>query len=459
MDSTKAGVSKPKKAGAEQRQDRKRRRDEMQRKLAAEEDQGRQETIQKELKQLDEMDETWEQTVESNTDADTQVIKTEGPTAAAASLASVPAASGRAPTGDDNSNLDGNGAQPRAGDTAIQSVEGSSTESAIDLDSEPLLTGINRMRNRDEGLEGVPVESVGKRTRFYKAQKVPRDFINMHGPKHSARYTIDESAHLNGTVTVEQLLDVTNPLTRRIDNPTQRKTSADYVGITAVAWQCEPGLSIEARLALLDPVKVKLTNEYPTMKVRNKAIKDERIVLGRYPPTHVRVMWENDPSSWEMAVALRSLFSRNAVTMEDEIYNAACQQEENHEKWLDKERPDRKRSPTVEPSGIRNETPARDVARPSRPQAARARGEPTATQRPEPTRSQQGGLTYPTPSPERGTAAAASPNSAMKAFALKYKQARKLDANRKLSETEKADFMMEFQAYQALAEQFAGVDI
>jgi hypothetical protein len=110
--------------------------------------------------------------------------------------------------------------------------------------------------------------SVGRRTMTIKNVRVGKDFINKHGPKRYARYTIDERPYLEDGQSVVDLPEVSNSFRRRIDKPVEdvanKVTSSQFLAISAVAWQYEPGLSKEERLAKLDPAIVKSTGDYPT---------------------------------------------------------------------------------------------------------------------------------------------------------------------------------------------------
>jgi hypothetical protein len=139
------------------------------------------------------------------------------------------------------------------------------------------------------------------------------------------------------------------------------------------------------------------------------------------------------------------LYAKNTVKIEEEIYKSACQQENNHEKWLNKERPDRDRSPTFEPPGLRDETPEADKVQPAQLQAAGAPGEATPS---------------PQPSSATGTPAPALAQDTaqqLQAFAARYKKARGIEPSTLLSDAARSDCMMEFQNYETLRRQAATV--
>jgi hypothetical protein len=416
--------------------------------------------LEKELNQMD--------VDQENEDRDQEMpdVKTE-PTDAAASLASIPTGTG-AEEGGGTSNAN----HTRPGDkNIVQSIEGAgskgSTHSPLDLveddpleldkNGEPMLTRGKILENPDRSRAGVPIESVARRTRIIRRAKVDDGFINMYGPKYYARYTIDESCYLKEGRSVEDLPEVSNASKRRIDKQVDdvadRVTATQFVDISAVAWQYPRGVSKAKRLELLDPVKVKLIDQYPTMKARQQALRDG-VKMEKYPLSYVKVLWnDGHEATWEIGSKVRGLFNRNPKEIEERIYHAACRGEERFEKWVNQNLPDVQRSPTPNTSPIKNETPAPDATQPSQPQGARTGGQPTAGKTSEATRPPQGG----SPSPE--PAAAASTNSEMQAFALKYKEARGIDPGQKLSGSQKADFLMEYQAYQALSKQFADVEI
>jgi hypothetical protein len=424
--STNAGV---KKQTSEQRDARKKQREEIQRRLQ-DADEKETKKIQDELEQFDRMDLDEDELVKKEPD--------DAGTSLDPSLSTATSVTGGAPSGRE-------GMSNATGSKPVQSVEGNSTESPVDLDFEPTLIAPNSMGRQDDGVDGVRIMSVARRTRWVNGIKTTRDFINMHGPQSKARYTIDEMKR--GTMEVDELVDVTDVTTRRIDHPKQRATSAQYVTITAVAWEFKPSLSMEARLDLLNPLVMKLAGKYPSKKLQQKAANDLRKIaeedrteeIRRYPPTTVRVQWTDHPSTWETSSAVKSLFPRHLMTMETDIHRAACRQEEEHQKWLNKEVPGRDRSPTAEPSKIRETTPE--------PLGAQVVGSVTSS---------------PQPGSVAGTPAPAGPASLteveeMLAYADTWKEARQIPKSTVLSQADRMKCITQYQVMTALAKQMEGV--
>jgi hypothetical protein len=429
-DHTNAGVSDEKKQRAKQRIAKKKkrddRRDEIKRGIEQTEDAEAKRKFQEELDKMD-LDEK-----DDARDDEMKDVKPE-PTDAATPLDVIPTAppeAGGASTGAGDSTSTANPAQAAVGNAPVQSIEGGGPDGSfenpfpVDEDGDPVRTSGIEMRSQDESLAGLPFESIAVRRKQAGKTRIPRDYINMYGPRSHARFTIDEKLHLKDGRSVDDLLDVSNPIERTIDrqtrNPAERRTAADFHEIVYVAWVHDLGASKTARLKKLDPVSVKKSDEYPTRKARLEA-KRQGTKLEDYPVAYVYVRWKSGtPKSWETASALRSLFMRDPVRIEKRIYATACQQEERHEQWLNRVQSGRDSSPTPgPPSTLRNETPAPDAA----PKVTS--GTTTTTQ--------------------QAAATGTSLESGLMAFISKYRETQNIDPSTPLSADQKMDVLGNWQ--------------
>jgi len=202
-----------------------------------------------------------------------------------------------------------------------------------DSDMPPLLTPENFRAELGLGSGGKPI-----------AQRIltrGTQLLMQYGPRNACRFRFMSESDAGIFNNDDELPDITDPAHRRANEKhgkVYKYSSRDVECIQGVVWMHE---SDGDGLEQIDPSK----------KMQGK----------RFPHTYVLVKWKTDSvKTWEPRSEFARVWSKNKRIVDKAIFMAASTQEKRYQEHINGTRPEKDRSPTVDPDvqNLKDQTPA-----------------------------------------------------------------------------------------------------
>ena len=185
----------------------------------------------------------------------------------------------------------------------------------------------------------------------------PWQYVNAYGARSAPRLELEQIPHLPEGKTLSSMPNISDRESKvnRLLSSQSRPMQSSLKSVRRIVWDHKRVSSAATdALETIDPKHVKLSDQYQTLQDR----REHKSEIGRYPVMFLECAWRNGNFSWESGSDFRSMYIKDVIKAELQIFGYA---EKQVQRYLDHQglsMPDRESAPpggTIATRPIRNQ--------------------------------------------------------------------------------------------------------